>query len=43
MTNKDRQHGQQPITTPIPTIVQIITSLPTYVPRGSIDQPLNGG
>jgi hypothetical protein len=35
VTNMDRQHVQQPITAPIPAIVQVITSLPTYVPKGS--------
>jgi hypothetical protein len=36
VTNKDRQHVQQPITTPIPTNVWVTTSLPTYVPQGFI-------
>ncbi len=42
VTNKDRQVVQQLITTPVPTIIQIIISLQTYVSRSSTHQPLNG-
>jgi hypothetical protein len=31
MTNRDRQH----VTTPVLTIIQVTTNLPTYVPKGS--------
>ncbi len=41
--SRDIQLVQQPITTPIPTIVHVITSLPSYVPRGFAHQPLDGG
>ncbi len=43
MTSKDKQHVQQPIIAPIPTIIHVITNLPTYVPRGFAHQPLDGG
>jgi hypothetical protein len=43
MTSKDRQPIQQPVTTSVLTIVQIITNLQTYVHKRSTHQPLNGG
>jgi len=36
VTSKDKQHVQQPVTTLVPTIVQVTTSLPTHIPIGSI-------
>jgi hypothetical protein len=43
VTNMDKWHVQQPVTTPIPTTIYITTNLPTYVPRGYAHQPPNGG
>jgi hypothetical protein len=34
MTSMDTQQVQQPVIAPIPTIIQVTTSLSTYVPRG---------
>ncbi len=42
MTNTDRQFVQQPIIAPIFNTIQVTTSLPTYVHRGSTHQPPNG-
>jgi hypothetical protein len=42
IANMDKQHVQQPITTQVPTIVQVTTNLPTYVPKGFVHQPPNG-
>ncbi len=42
MTSKDKQPIQQLVNAPIPTTIQVITNLPTYVPRGSAHQPLDG-
>jgi len=41
--SKDIQLVQQPVIAPIPTIIQVTTSLLSYVPRGSAHQPLDGG
>jgi hypothetical protein len=43
VTNKDKLLVQQPITTPVPTTIHVITNLPTYVPKGYAHQPLDGG
>jgi hypothetical protein len=43
MTSKDRQLVQKPIIVLVPTTIQVTTSLPAYVPRGSAHQPLDGG
>jgi len=42
MTNRDKQLVQQPITILVPTTIHVITSLPTYIPKGSIHQPQDG-
>ncbi len=42
ITNRDRRPVQQHVTTPIPTIVQVNTSLPTHVFRGFTHQPSDG-
>jgi hypothetical protein len=39
---RDRQHVQHVIIL-VPTTIQVNTSLPTYISRGSTHQPLNGG
>jgi hypothetical protein len=36
MTNRNKQLVQQPITILVPTTIHVITSLPTYIPKGSI-------
>jgi hypothetical protein len=43
VTSKDRQPIQHPITTSMPTTIQVATSLLTYVPRLFDHQPLDGG
>jgi hypothetical protein len=43
MTSKDRQPIQQLVIASMPTTIQDTTSLPTYVPKHSNHQPLNGG
>jgi hypothetical protein len=43
VTNKDKQHVQQLVTTLMPTIVQVTISLPTHIPKGYNHQPPNGG
>jgi hypothetical protein len=43
MTRKDTQHVQQLVTTLVPTIVHVTTSLPTYTFRGRAHHPLDGG
>ncbi len=42
VANRDRPHVHQPNTTLVPTTIHVNTSLPTYVPRGFVHQPLNG-
>jgi hypothetical protein len=42
-TRKDRQHVQQLVITLMPTIVQVTTSLPTYVPKCYDHQRTDGG
>jgi hypothetical protein len=41
--SKDIQPIQQLVTTSMPTIVHVTTSLPTYVPKHFDHQPPNGG
>jgi len=43
IASKDRQPIQQLVITLVPTIVQVTTSLPTYVPKGFVHQPLDEG
>jgi hypothetical protein len=43
LINMDIQFVHQFIITLVPTIVQVTTGLPNYVPRGSAHQPLDGG
>jgi hypothetical protein len=40
---KDKQPIQQPIIALVPTTVQITTSLPIHIPKGSDHQPSDGG
>jgi hypothetical protein len=42
MFNKDKQPIQQLVIASMLTIVQVTTSLPTYVPKHFDHQPLNG-
>ncbi len=43
VTSKDRQPNQQHVIASMLTTIEVITSLPTHIPRGFDHQPPNGG